>query len=85
MTKLERSFDVSRDPSDYSKTIHYKEAKRKRVMVEDDVVNEAISEGDIERVDSDGVAFRLNQKFLTLEVVVSREGGVIETAYEVES
>jgi hypothetical protein len=93
MTKLDKSFDLDRDPSSYHKTRHYRRRVSDRVMVEDDVVEEAISEGDVTELSPDRdyddgsqrAVFRLEQRFLTLEVVVNVENRQVKTAYEVES
>jgi hypothetical protein len=90
--KLEASFDLSRDPSDYSKTRHYRKRTKDRTMVEDDVVSEAIEEGEPVKVDSNdegaegkAVTLRHDWLFSTFEVVVNPEAGHIKTAYEVEA
>lgn len=86
MTKLEREFDISRDPEDYSPTIHYEEAKRNRTMVEDDVVTEAIEEGEVVKVDEGGTSATLRHDWLmaTFEVVIGVNDRKIQTAYEVD-
>jgi hypothetical protein len=91
MAKLEQTFQVSRDPSDYSKSRHYKKRVKDRTMVEDDVVSKAISEGDVTDIHPDkgwegkAAVIRLEERFLTMEVVVNTTKGVLKTAYEVES
>jgi hypothetical protein len=90
MTKLEKEFEISRSPKDYHKTRHYKKRVKDRTMVEDDVVKKTIAEGEVLKVDSNdgrsskGVTFRLEEKFLTMEVVAALDGA-LQTAYEVES
>lgn len=87
--KLEAEFEISRDPSDYSKTRHYHKRTKDRTMVEDDVVETVIEEGEVVKVDSNEggtdrcVTLRGDWLFSTFEVKVCPKDMVVQTAYEI--
>jgi hypothetical protein len=89
--KLEQGFELSRDPSDYSKTRHYKERTKDRPLIEDDVVEGVIEEGEVVKVDSNEggsdhcVTLKGDWLFSTFEVKVCPKDKVVQTAYEIES
>jgi hypothetical protein len=96
MTSLEKSFDVSRNPSDYEPTAHCRRRVDERVMVDYDIITEAIEDGDIKRVDEERVddyegSVRRTAKIeydwclSTFEVVVGVDDPKVVTAYEAES
>lgn len=85
--RLERNFDLSRDPSDYEASDHLNQRLRsggERTVVDYDMVAEAIEEGEVERVDDNGTVLRHEWLMTTFEVVISRIDGKVQTAYEVE-
>jgi hypothetical protein len=89
--KLEADFEISRDPSEYSKTRHYIKRTKDRVMVEDDAVEAVIEEGEVVKVDAfDGedrrtVTLQGEYLFSTIEVVLGIDDTNLQTAYEVEA
>lgn len=93
MTKLEKEIDVSRNPSDYSKTTHLIQRIKDpdRVFLEDDVVETVIEDGEVVKVDSNEggsdkcVTLRGDWCLSTFEVKVCPKDRVVQTAYEVES
>jgi len=84
MTKLDKGFELDRDPSNYEKSIHVMQQMKKRDFLEDDIITEAIRDGEIHKTDDDGVVIRYDWLFSTFEVVVAPENKVIQTAYEVQ-
>lgn len=91
MSKLQRSFNLSRDPSDYDASTHLLQRIRERNILEEDVVAEVIEEGEVVKVDSNEggsdryVTLRGDWLFSTFEVKVCPKDGVVQTAYEVEA
>jgi hypothetical protein len=84
MTKLEQSFDISRNPEDYVATDHLIQRIRERECLEADVVTEVIEEGSIVDADDDGITLRGDWLFSIFEVVVAPKEGKVVTGYEVE-
>lgn len=88
--KLGEDFELSRNPEDYSKTRHYRQRVSDRPMIEDDVVEEVIEEGDIVDVDENWegndlcVTLQGDWLFSTFEVKLCPKDKVVQTAYEVE-
>lgn len=91
--KLEASFEINRTPSDYEPTTHFIQRMKERDMIEEDMVCEAIEDGEIvdlnvnveEDDDRRNAVLRHQWLMTTLEVVVGVEDLVVQTAYEVES
>lgn len=90
MTKLDKSFEMSRDPSEYEPSTHLLQRIRERNILEEDVVAEVIEGGEI--VDLDGndggsdlcVTLKGDWLFSTFEVKVCPKDKIVQTAYEVE-
>jgi len=87
--KLEKSFDLSRDPSEYRKAdhLHRRMSEVDRKVIDNDMMAEAIEEGEVVDVnDNDGgrtnAVIRHQWLMTTFEVVVGVEDPVIQTAYE---
>lgn len=89
MTKLEKSFDLSRDPSDYKVTAHLRRRIDERTMVDYDIIGEAIEEGEVTDVDdvqrNPSVTVKYDWLQSTFEIELDPIEGKVKTAYEVES
>lgn len=85
MTKLDKSFELDRNPSNYEASTHLFQRMKQRDFLEADIVTEAIEEGSVQRTDEDGVVLRHQWLRSTFEVVVAPKDKVIQTAYEVEA
>lgn len=91
MTKLEQRFNISRDPKDYRRTKHYLHRLSQRKVIEEDMVTEAIEEGEVIEVKPDedwgGKVAVIQHRWLntTFKVVVNITKGAAKTTYEVES
>lgn len=89
--KLEVSFDLSRDPSDYEASRHLIQRMRERDFLEADIITEAIEDGEVVEVDEnkggsdEAVKLRYDWLQSTFEVVLCPTEGVVQTAYEVEA
>lgn len=87
--KLEATFDLSRDPSNYEASTHLIRRMKERPCLEADVVTEAIEDGEVVEVDEnkggsdEAVKLRYDWLQTTFEVVVCPTEGVVQTAYEV--
>lgn len=90
MTKLEKSFDLSRDPSEYEASTHLIQRMRERTLLEADVVTDIIEEGEVVEVDSNEggsdrcVTLRGDWCLSTFEVKLCPKDKLVQTAYEVE-
>lgn len=90
MTKLDRDFDLSRDPSEYEASIHVLQQMRDRTLLDTKVIEDIIREGEVVEVNEnhdDGktnVVLRDDWLNATFEVVVGVEDNVVETGYEVK-
>jgi len=82
--KLDRSFELDRDPSNYEASTHLIQRMKERDFLEADIISEAIKSGNVHKTDDDGVVLRYDWLFSTFEVVVAPENKVIQTAYEVQ-
>lgn len=80
--KLGKEF--SRNPSDYEGSVHYLQRRKERTMIEDDVVEEAIEDGNV--IDSTEGDVVIDYEWLnsTIRVILAPKEGIIESAYEVE-
>lgn len=91
MSKLQRSFNLSRDPSDYDASAHLLQRIKERKILEEDVVAEVIEGGEVvdshpnDDKDDISVVLRGDWLFSTFEVVVCPKDKVVQTAYEVEA
>jgi hypothetical protein len=83
--ELTKSFDLSRDPSDYEASDHLIQRIKQRQFLEADIVTEVIEEGSVVKTDSDGITLEGDWLNSTFQVVVAPNNGVVQTAYEVES
>jgi len=90
-SKLNRSFKLSRDPSEYEASTHLLQRIRERKILERDIVAEVIEGGKVVKVDSNNggsdrcITLRGDWLFSTFEVKVCPKDKVVQTAYEVES
>lgn len=76
--------DVSRDPEEYEPSTHLLQRLKERKVLDFPMIAEAIEQGAIIERDPEGVVLEYDWLQTTLRVVVAPEGGIIETAYEVE-
>jgi hypothetical protein len=88
--KLEQGFELSRDPSDYEATAHLRRRIDERPMVDYDIIGEAIEDGEVQRVESEGkdrhsAVLRYEWLQSTFEVVIGIEEPKVQTAVEIES
>jgi len=89
MTKLEKRFELSRDPSDYEVTAHLRRRINERPMLDYDIIGEAIEDGELteihEEEDRHSAILRYEWLNSTFKVVVGVEDPKVETAHEIES
>jgi hypothetical protein len=93
MTKLDKSFVISRNPKDYHKTRHLRRRLKERPVISEEMVEEAIEEGEVTNFSEDEEDERGGDKAIfrnqwlqtNYEVVVNISHGEVKTAYEVES
>jgi hypothetical protein len=91
MTKLDKNFDLDRNPSNYEASTHLIQRMRERDFLEADIITEAIEVGKVVKADgNDGgsdEAVKLRYEWLqsTFEVVLCPKDMVVQTAYEVEA
>jgi len=88
MTKLEESFIVSRNPKDYHKTRHLRRRLNDRPVISEEMVEDAIEDGEVVTVQRDEerggqkAIFEHNWLQTNYEVVVNLTNGEVKTAYE---
>jgi len=92
MTKLDKSFELDRDPSEYEASTHLIQRMRERDFLEADIITEAIEDGEVVKVDSNeggsdsrGITLEYDWLMSTFQVVICPKDKVVQTAYEVES
>lgn len=93
MTKLSKDFDVSRNPSDYEITAHLRRRVDERVMVDFDIIAEAIEDGELIEITENqdegdsrhNAVIHYDWCFSSFEVVVGVEDRKVQTAVEIES
>lgn len=88
MTKLNESFEMSREASEYEARLHLLQRLRdggQRTVIEMEMIAEAIEDGEVVEIDDNEAI--INHQWLMTEfnVVVDIKAKEIETAYEVES
>lgn len=89
--KLDVDFDISRNFEDYEGTRHLRRRMKERVMLDTNIIQEAIEDGEVVEVADNSyegrntVVFELQWLSSTFRVVTFMEDRKVHTAYEVES
>lgn len=88
--KHEATFDLPRNPKEYSPSDHFLQRRNERTMVDFDIIAEAIEEGEVIEVtegdEEEGPDVCLRHEWLnsTFKVVVAPKDKLVESAYEIE-
>jgi hypothetical protein len=91
MSKLDKSFDICRDPSKYEQSDHFRQKLKDRKVLDREMVAEAIEEGSVVKTDENlggtDEALTLRHQWLmtTFEVVICPNDKLIKSAWEVEA
>jgi hypothetical protein len=90
MSKLDKSFELSRDASDYEITIHCRRRMDERPMLDFDIIGEAIEDGEVvEFQQAEGglhnAVIEYDWLQSTFKVIVGVEDPKVQTAWEVEA
>jgi hypothetical protein len=90
MSKLDKSFELSREASDYEITAHLRRRMDERPVLEADIIAEAIEDGEViefNRSDDGRHNAVIEYDWLqsTFKVIVGVEDPKVQTAWEVEA